>query len=288
MPRNFFALCQTDDGLVPKRIRVTAGVQGKLEELFDGQEEAFLQGKDEEIAFDGGWKPDNNELLTIDDAALAQPLVATIENNVTTFEELNIAVPGATHIKAVFTVSADDESRFLVQRFMSSQYLQKTGFAVILKNDQYTELSEPGFSLDNRLACIVDVTVIKFASFFNVRTIFALQHHYIEATNAEVDAFAGHGLFQVDDVDQFKGQMDQTSRKLIRGIAGSGVLGDFTADQIKDRADQLNLGLAIQDGKIVMPNEKKDVKALLRFLENSVYSGPFSGATYITNSKRRL
>ena len=197
MPRNFFALCQTDGGLVPKRIRVTAGVQEKLEELFDGQEAAFLQGKDEEIAFDGGWKPDDNEFLTINDPTLAQPLVATNENNVTTFDELNIAAPGATQIKAVFTVSADDESRFLVQRFKSSQYLQRTGFAVIFKDDQYTELSEPGFSLDNRLACIVDVTVFKFVSFFNVRTIFALQHHYVEATNAEVDAFAALDLFHV-------------------------------------------------------------------------------------------
>ena len=90
------------------------------------------------------------------------------------------------------------------------------------------------------------------------------------------------------DADQLKGQMDQTSRKLVRGITGSGVLGNFTADQIKARADQLNLGLELQDGKIVMPSEKKDVKALLRFLENSVYTGPFSGTTYVTNSKRRL
>ena len=71
MPRTFFAICRIGAENVVRRIPIRAAVQNELEQLFDAQEATFLAGRDEEVVFDGDWKPDGNQLLVVNDPDLA-------------------------------------------------------------------------------------------------------------------------------------------------------------------------------------------------------------------------
>lgn len=286
MPRTFFAICRVDDANVIRRIPLRAGVQVEMEALFDSQEQAFLEGRDEEVAFDGGWKPDDNELLMIDDQALAAPFIQTLTDGPAAYDQLDISNYAAAGIKGIFTRSSVEEHRVLLQRFQTSQYLQKSGLTLVFSNNQFGKLSEHGFSLDTRLTAIVEGDRFKFISFRNLRTILTIQQHFEQATDAEVAEFRAHASFHIQNAALFDAAMDERSRKLIRGIGKSGVLNNHDCASICEKAGSVGLVIDLHDGRLVLPGDKRRIKTILSFLEESVYKGVFSDGTYETNSKR--
>ena len=82
--------------------------------------------------------------------------------------------------------------------------------------------------------------------------------------------------------------MDEGSRKIIRRITRSGVLNDYNFGEIRDRANSVGLKIESHDDKLVLPNDKREIKTILRFLDESVYRGTFSNETFETNSKRQI
>ncbi len=288
MPRSFFALCRVGEDNVVKRIPLQAAVQNELEQLFDEQEAAFLAGRDEEVEFNGDWKPDRNQLLTISDEDLIEPFTSTLENGPAAFENLDIANYDDAGIKAIFTHSDDEEGRILVQRFRTSQYLQKSGITLVFNNNRFGKLSDHGFALDARLTLVIEDDLMKFHSFHSLRTVLTVQYHFEQATDAEVNTFAEHSHFHIENRALFDAAMDERSRKLIRGISSSGILADHDAATIRDKAASVGLQIDAQDGKLVLPGEKRRLKTILSFLEESVFKGVFSDQVYETNSKRTV
>lgn len=286
MPRTFFAICRMGAENVVRRIPVRAAVQSELEQLFDAQEATFLAGRDEEVVFDGDWKPDGNQLLVVNDPDLASLFSATFENGPAAYDQLDVTNYDEARIKGVFTHSATHQRRVLLQRFQTSQYLQKSGLTLIFSNNQFGKLSEHGFALDTRLTALVEEDEFKFVSFRNLRTILTIQHHFEQATEAEVTEFREHERFHVENAALFDAAMDERSRKLIRGIRRSGVLDEHGAEAIRERAGSVGLNIDVQEGRLVLPGDKRRLKTILSFLEESVYKGVFSDETFETNSKR--
>lgn len=288
MPRTLFALCKQDGENVVLRVPLEAGVQADVEQLFDQQEVAFFAGKDEPIEFTGDWKPDANELLCIADANLLGQLNATLINGAGAYDRLDIANYDQAGIKALLMHSAQIPGQILVQKFRTSQYLQRKGLTLTFNNNTFGKLSEKGFSLDERLGAVIRGDVVMFVSFHVLRSFLTVQEHFSEATAPEVDIFANHLSFHVENRAIFDGNMDERCRKLIRGIRKSGVLDNHNATEIITRAATVGLTLNQQGGRIVLPSVKRELKTVLSFLEESVYKGVFSDETYMTNSKRPL
>jgi hypothetical protein len=65
MSVNLLALCRHGEAYVVKRVKVTAQVQSLLEGIFTQQEQEFFDGITEEVVFDGGWRPEDRELLYV-------------------------------------------------------------------------------------------------------------------------------------------------------------------------------------------------------------------------------
>ena len=288
MPRNFFALSRGDHQGSVWRIPLDAKIQKALEDLFDQQEQQFLHGRNEEVPFTGNWKPDNDQLLTITDEELAQPLVRTLRENVTAFDELDIENLDKAEIKAIFTHSSKRKNRILVQQFKSSQYLGPRRWNLIFDKNQFTQLSQSGFTLASNLVAILDGNVFKFQSFQNLRMIFKVQHHFQEATDQEVKKFAGHPSLHIDNHDEFQNLMNERTRKLIKSITESRVLEKHSAEEIFQKAQSIGLELKRKEDRIIIPNSKQEIKTVLSFLEDSVFKGSFSEETYETNSKRTV
>ncbi|MCP1313454.1 MULTISPECIES: Kiwa anti-phage protein KwaB-like domain-containing protein [unclassified Halomonas] len=287
MPQNLFAACRTHDGqLIAKRVRLDANVQQAVEAVFAEQEAAFRQGVTDEVPFDGSWTPNEDEFLTIDVPAEAQIFADTINAHAMAVDDIDTAAFAAEGIKALFTgIPVNGATKVLVQRFTSQQVLERR-FALLQQGNAFRRLSEPAFTLDNSLACIIEDGTVKFKSQHKLRSIINMLEIYREATEQEVQTFAAHASLEVADAVGFVNVTNQVSRKLIHAIVNNGTLDNYTPVQIQAAAQQTDLAINVQNGRIVMPTTHADIKALLQFLNESRYSGPLSGQAFVTNSQR--
>jgi hypothetical protein len=287
MPQNLFAACRDGAGqLSVKRVRLNADVQRAVEEIFAQQEAAFRAGVEHEVQFDGGWNPDEDELLVIDIPPEAQILVETLNANALAVPDINTEAFAAEGIKALFTGRVEnDATTVLVQRFTSQQLLERK-FTLFGHENVFRRLTEPAFTLDSGLACIIEGGRIKFKSQQKLRSIINMIDIYREATDHEVQAFAAHPSLAVANVDAFVSVTNQVSRKLIHAITRNGTLDAYAPAAIQAAALETNLAIDLQDGRLVMPADHAGIKAVLQFLNESRYSGPLSGRVFVTNSQR--
>jgi hypothetical protein len=287
MPVNLLALCRLQGSFIVKRVKVAAGVQQILEGIFTQQEQQFFEGVSDEILFDGGWRPEKNELLYVAASAEAAAVFSAAQSSVVSLPELDASHFSSEGIRALCVLMKNPSGpRLLLQNFTSRQILEHR-FSLILDGDTFNRLTQPAFSIGSTLAGLIEGDRLKFNSFNNIRLIFDLKHLYQEATDIQIDSFSGHSSLFVADPMKLKITADQSIRKLIHAIAGRGTLDQHTADEIVMAAATDGLVVDLDRGKIVMPTEKRDLKTLLHFLDDGFYRARLSGQTYITNSKRR-
>jgi hypothetical protein len=287
--QNLFAACRHNGSLVVRRVRLNASVQNAVMNLFEDQEIQLKEGVTTEVDFNGSWNPEAEELLTIDVPPEAEIFTETLNANATSIQDINTDNFFDENIKAIFTGSTDDNgfTRVLVQRFTSKQFLQKK-WALLQDGNAFRGLTEPAFSLDSSLTCIIEGGKIKFKSQFKLRSIIEMKDIYREATDQEVKDFTEHESLFVENVDSFLDVADQTTRKLISAITRSDNLNVYTVEEIRDAAKRVGVSITVNNNKIVIPDARADVKNLLRFLDDSLYEASLTGQRYITNSKRTV
>lgn len=286
MPQNLFAACKEDGVLIAKRVRLDATVQQNVEDLFDRQEADFREDVTEEIEFDGSWKPDAEEFLTIDVPQDAEVFEQTIRANATAVPDLDTDHFPDENIKALFTGRVANRSAVvLVQRFTSQQVLSKK-FSLLQRGNAFRQLTDNAFTFDSKLTCIIEGGKVKFKSLFNLRSIIDMTDLYREATAQEVRTFGAHQRLHVVDMENFLSNTSQTCRRLIQAVSGAGTLDAHTAEQIRRAAAPTGLALTVDRHRIVMPTNKAEVKKLLQFLNESRYLGPLSQRPLVTNSQR--
>lgn len=286
MPVNLLAICRPAGVLTVKRVKVTAEVQNQLEGIFIQQEQMFVDGITEEVAFDGGWNPEPNEHLVTQVTDEAAAIFAAAQGNIVALPEVNPANFEAEGIRALgVLVQRPAGPRLLLQEFSARQMLERR-FSLILDGDTFNRLTQPAFAIGASLAGIVEDDKIKFQKFSRIKLIFNLISLYQEATDAEVEDFCALSCVEVGNIEKFKKQADQKMRKLINAITKRDTLSKFTPAQIEAAAAGENFQIQVANGKIVHPTAKADAKVLLHFLDNGLYRGPLGGEIFITNSKR--
>lgn len=285
MPQNLFAACRINGALVAKRVRLDQAVQQQIEDVFNQQEADFRSGITSEVDFDGSWTPDDDEFLTINVPQEAAIFTDALNANPISIPDIDAANFDTEGIKGIFTGVAANGTKVLVQRFSSHQILGRR-FSLLQHGNAFRRLSAPAFSLDTGLTCIVEGGKIKFRSFHKLRAIINLFEVYHAATDQEVQDFASHTHFEVADAAAFVAVADQTIRKLVHAISRSDVLGDYTVAQIETACGSVGLIVTINNGKLVMPADRAEIKKLLRFLDDGLYQAPLTGVRYVTNSKR--
>lgn len=290
MTQNFFALCRPSGWDIDiKRIQVSNPLQTEIAQLFAQQEQTFFNGVSDVVEFDGDLKPDSHHLLYIDDFPEQEAVAAAITSNASSIETLTLERFGEANIKAIFTgYEADGVVKVLVQKFDSRQLLSNNKLSMMLDNNTFSKVVNPVFTLGNSLACVIEGNRLKFKSFHNAKCIFTLKSFFQAATNEDIDAFfAEDSKLSIGDIENFKDDVaDQETRKLIHSIHTKRDLNQYTTAQIQERASQEGLTLSIDDDKIVVPDDKRQMKLMLHFLNDGLYKASLSGTQYISNSKQ--
>lgn len=294
---NLFALVDDEDAPI-RRIPLTAALNAELAQLFTEQQTAFL-GDKQSITFTGSYNVDAGEIFTLADYPLP-PVIGQAISNPLTCPALNLNTE--THrIKALFSGNWTDANKLVnFQVFDAGKLLSNRWTLIglpIHAGDTYKRLEEPGLILQDKLTAHFHNGTLYFSSYHNTKRFLDLADYYREATDTDLDDFAATDLFVFEDQAGFKAQADSIIRKKIALLQKNEVLKDLTVVGIQTVANNFNAELpeehhitimVSEAGKLVIPEDKKKLKELIRFLDEDYVTAPLTKRKCLTNSKQYL
>ena len=280
---NIFAMVDDADSPI-RRIPVTGLLQNEISTFFEGQKDRFCSERDK-VDFTGSYNVAEGEIFRISDYPIREDLINSLRNPLNC-DRLDLG-EDCPQVKALFAGEWNDNEYICFQVLDSRKMLSKK-FTLLNSGDTYTKLESPGIILQDKLTAIFEGNELLFYSYHNTRRFLDLSNYYTEATDVDFEAFAGNDLFEVDDNDLFKRNADSIIRKKIALLQKNNVLDSLTIDDISQTAQEYSVSLNIRDGKIIIPDDKKQLKELVRFLDEDYGQGPLTHRKYITNSKQYL
>lgn len=276
-----------DGGIL--RLELAAETQKAICEAFASAKLDLINDKTR-VSFDGSYKPHNDEFLAIESFRLSDEIMDAIRDplGVTAFDKENDEFP---EIKAIFVgerTQTGKTEKFSVafQRFRKEQYISTRWYNLFFENNTFFQEKRFGISISDTIDCYYTDGELQFTSFYFARQVFDLSDYYRSATDVEVDSFAKSEKLSIENSVAFRGMANTWIRRKIAMINDSQVLVNYTASEIKMLAAESGIDIDIKEEAIVIPDDKEKVKAILGFLDEEAYKGPFSHKTYLANSKR--
>jgi len=282
-----YAACGPKGQLQIKRVPLNHQVQVEVQRLFEVQHAEFLQPDTHEIPYDGNYKPDEDEVLVLQNIQEIAQFNRAVGVNATSFQLLDTGEIEEEDVKALFVVhlDANGASKVLIQAFSVGQILRRK-FSLISHGNQFRRMDESAFSLSNHLAAVVEAGSMKFRSDHTIRRFVDLREVYRIATDDDVRGFAQIAQFDVQDEDHLLSITNNVTRRLIANIMDDQNIRAMNVTQLTQAASATGLNLLINNGNITIPTTKHELRELLKFLSEDRYSGPISGQAFESNSKR--
>lgn len=273
-------------------LEIDEGLRNEILQLFSIAKVQMVDNK-EKIEFDGSYIPNSDECLYISNYKLADEILDAIRVPIGTefFKKYNGSFP---EIKAIFVgekIERDDKEVFSLafQLFRRDQRLKKTGINLFYHGSTFKKENDYGFNISKSIECYFEGDSLYFSSFYFARQIFDLKSYYRTATNREVDEFLSNEQLSFERKEVFVNQANTWVRRRIAIINDSKVLKNYTVEIIARMAkEKLNQDFEIKEGKLVIPCNKDKMKAILGFLDEEAYQGPFTNTVYLANSKRKM
>lgn len=286
---NLFALTSIP-GMRILRLPLTFDVQAGVSELFRAQEHDFLQGVEEEIKFDGMYRPEESELLYINNFDDVDGLKAAILRP-QGCQELALKSGTLESIKAIFSGDIKNGAvRVLIQGFDRRRIINATNFSLIHSDNAFSKFEGGGLTLDNKLTAILEDDNLKFSSYHYLRQIFDMSAYCKDASDQDMTVFIQNKSLQFADAQQFMEAVDPWVRRKVVLIQQSGILDNCPASKIAAIAKycdlQLQLAGTAGQEKIVIPADRQEAKQILRFLDEDYYQSPQCTLKYSAKAKR--
>ncbi len=287
---NPFLLIDSEDTPI-LRLDLTQAVGNGARELFLKAAQEFEKGIDDTITFDPGYQLQEGECFEIKDFLISDALKAVCKQPLSA-DRLDKDQLGHLPIKSIVGYDfSDRKERIFFQNFDSRRVLiPGKGFAVFATADSSTfkELEAPVVLLDAHLAAIWDKGTLKFKSFHNAKKIFDLTSYFTEATDEQIGEFVAHNFIVCEDKEKLIKNSTAWSRKKIALILHGKVLDSMTAKSVKEAAKLVEYEVPMSGNKIALPTDKRELKALLQFLDEDLYLGPISQRRLLSSGKREL
>lgn len=273
------------------RLELDANTQNEICESFCVALTELVEEKSK-VIFDGSYKPNEDEFLSIENFQLSNEIMDAIRDpiGVPTYEKIDGQFPD---IKAVFVgerIETEDSEEFNVafQRFRKEQYISTKWHNLFFDETTFFKEKRFGISISENVDCYYTSGQLQFISFYFARQVFDLSDYYRSATDQEVNSFVSNEKLAIDDAENFQILANTWVRRKIAMINDSKVLENYSASEIKLRAKNAGVEIDIENKKIKIPNDKEKIKLILGFLDEEAYKGPFSQHTFLANSKRKV
>lgn len=283
---NLFALTDVAGSRVI-RFPLSAELQEEIATTFESQGNAFFEGVDTIIPFDGRYTPEEGELLAINDFVDVDGLSNAIANPLTV-DQYDPNAHSLDSVKALFMGRTHNNNlQILIQLFERRRLIARSGLAMFFAGNQFQKMTDSGLSLDTKLLAVIEGDSLKFQSFHFARRVFELSEYFKEATNEEVTTFARHDKLAVANIAEFLESAGPQIRKKISLIQQSAILENYSVQDIVAVATTFQFPINLsEDGKIEIPTNRTELRRLLRFLDEDYYESPLSRTRFISNSKR--
>ena len=162
---NLFAL--TDDP-ANRRLRFSLSheVQVDLSAYLRNQEQNFTEQGQDEIPFDGKYKPDPGEVLVINEFDDIDGLADAIANPLS-IPEVSPTPESFGTIKALFSGHVDQGGlvSVLIQHFDKKRVISTGGLSIFHAANVYKKIEGIGLTIDSKLTAILREGALKFHSF---------------------------------------------------------------------------------------------------------------------------
>lgn len=288
---NLFGVLKNGEEDAIVQIKLDRDTQKIVNNHFTVLLEEYLSDNLEVIPFEGSYKPDNDQIFEIENYSINEDFI----NAVKATESVELFTPTVGNIKDlkfIFIGKIVDETLTIVfQKIKPDQYITNKGISLLAKNNTFRVISDIGISISSKVDLVYNDKKLYFKSYTCARQIFDLSVYYRTATDCEVDNFTKESSLSFVSKEYFVENADTWVRRKLSMISDIGVFEKFNVDQIieiaADNDFELNTVGKGKSKKIIIPENKADMKSILKFLDEDIYKGYFSKNTYETNSKRR-
>jgi hypothetical protein len=259
--------------------------------LFMSAVEKFSRGVEHVVEFDPGYKLSDDECFEINDFPIHQDLIGYCRqplsaDRVTASDFEHLPINGIVGYDF-----SEGQQKLYFQNFDSRRVLiPGRRFAVFPMADASTfrQLDSPVLLLDANITATWNNGVLRFKSFHLAKQLFDLSEYFTEATDEQISQFVAHISLQCANTERFIRVCNTWSRTKIALILRGGVLDHTTGDIIREAAAAVQYEIPMEGDRIVLPEEKGELRALLQFLDEDIYLGPISQRKLLSSSKRPL
>ncbi|GIV41553.1 MAG: hypothetical protein KatS3mg034_0863 [Vicingaceae bacterium] len=265
-----------------RRISLSDHLQNQLSKYLSESINFFYKAK--QIKFDGEYKPNENEVLEINNFDF--PL-KDYENII------NLPLLKEEEIYDIKHIIFLNKESIIFQTFDSRKIIKTEKLYLIYSSETFSKIDNKGLIIDAKIDAMFlkNEDKLLFTSYHNASKIFDLSKYFREATDKEINIFKRHTIFkECDNIDY--SIINSRYRKKIFQIIKNGVLNKVqdNFNEVIKYARELELPNMFDESesKILFPQEKKDIEKLINFLNDDLYKSPISKFIYETNSKRKM
>lgn len=263
-------------------------LQDTLAASWQAQHDTFIEGA-HEIAFNPGYTPEAHELFQLNGYELPDWLRNENGQTVQSLDPISEHEALVDSAKGIVAFASNDQGdeMMLFQNFSRSHVIRPGSF-MLLQNNTYVGVQRLGISLDSKLSALYLVSQNKllFQNFRTTNTFLPLADFFEEATEQEIREVLNHGLLATEDAEALAVGANQWFRKRFAMLSISGILNQYTAQQIVEHSAGYEVDVQLDGNKIVFPADKAKAKRLLQFLNEEIFRGAITETLYETNSKR--
>ncbi|EOW6671385.1 Kiwa anti-phage protein KwaB-like domain-containing protein [Cronobacter dublinensis] len=287
-----------DNSATPRifRVELDKDASALVTQIFQDQRKHFETHHFNKIAFYAGYEPKYDECFQLNNFSDSNPLIDAVKRPTA----IPVWDPKKTDIERVkaFFVGVESPAHpeiIALQTFNKKQILDTSksflGY-IVGKKTTFTKTSSIGFNVDDKLVAVIYQNEIYFKSFFKLRSVFDMNKYFCAATDKQLDSFALLPIFSSMPGFSLKNEADTVIRNKVTLINQTGLLKPENLSLFKNEAIKVGFPLQIttQGGteRIVLPSTKKEIKALLDFIEEDIWISGISGRKFKAGSKRPL
>lgn len=285
---NFYVLAGTRANPAVFALTLDNDAQTALTGMISGLVDSIRAA--DHVEFDAGYRAEQDEVITL--APFELPGSLSVLNNAAdsaVLPPLNPASIDEVGVRAIAAVEWDRNApRFIAFQRVESRYvLKREPWRLMFAEGRFVRDERPGLEIAERVDAVLEDDTLYVVSWPKAHSVLDLTPWMREATVTEMEVFFKHKKLALVDGFDSETLADTAVRRKVASITDRKVLDKCSVQSLRQYAAKFGVDLKVSKGKIVLPSQKKEFKAVLGLLDEDLLSFEPTDERWIVNSKRR-